>query len=200
MALDLANNQNTNKNNPSAGKPAVSPVVSPNVPLQTKPEVAKPAGDSPSQFDLRPPKFWLVLAIIVVAAAVGLLTLYFKTSSKGAKPNQTSENGALSTPVSDETPKLPPPVSNADDKKALSEYFTNVSTNFKPEYMEKIPQVALDGFKKYQAAAGDAKLDAARTFYIYLNSPGVAPGDDIYPEFVKDVQNDLEKTLGKKLF
>ena len=200
MALDLTNNQNPTKNDPTAGKPAASPVASPSVPPVAKSEAAKPIDDSPSQFDLRPPKFWLVLAIIVVAVAVGLLALYFKVGTKGAQPIQTSENATLSTPVSHETPKPPPAISNADDKQALSDYLTNVSTNFKPEYMEKIPQVALDGFKKYQAAGGDEKLEAARTFYIYLNSPGVALGDDIYPEFVKDVQNDLEKALGKKLF
>ena len=199
MALDLQNN-NTNQNSVSAGKQAPQSPVSSNVPPAAKSEATKPIDATPSQFDLRPPKFWLVLAIIVVAVAVGLLMFYLKTSSKGSKPDQTSESTALSTPVSHETPKPPPAISNADDKKALSEYFTNVSTNFKPEYMEKIPQVAASAFKNYQAAAGDAKLDAARTFYIYLNSPGVAPGDDIYPEFVKDVQNDLEKTLGKKLF
>src|SRR3990167_215592 len=119
MALDLQNNKQNQNNGSVDSKPGVSPVVSPNEPLQTKPEAAKPADDLPSQFDLRPPKFWLVLAIIVVAVAVGLLTLYFKTSSKGIKPVQTSENVTLSTPVSHETPKPPPPVSNADDKKAL---------------------------------------------------------------------------------
>ena len=200
MALDLANNQNPTKNDPTASKPASSSAASPSMSQAAKPEAAKSADEGPSQFDLRPPKFWLVLAIIVVAVFVGLLALYFKIGTKGAKPNQTSENGALSTPVSQDTPKLPPPVSNADDKKALSDYFTNVSTNFKPEYLDKIPQVAATAFTNYQAAEGDARLDAARTFYIYLNSPGIAPGDDIYPEFAKDVQNDLEKTLGKKLF
>jgi hypothetical protein len=201
MALDLKDiNQNKNATTVVKENPAAVPVQNSTGAQKPTMPAADP-GPTPSQFELRPPRFWLVLGIIIIAVFVGILILALKMGAGKSSPDQVqNKNNAISTPVSTEKPTPPPPISNQDDKKALSDYFGKVSTNFKPEYMDKIPQVAANAYKNYQAATGDNKLDAARTFYIYLNSPGVAGTDPIYAEFTRDVQSDLEKTVGKKLF
>jgi|SRR3989344_7264801 len=152
-------------------------------------------------FDFKSTKFWIALATLAVFVIVALSVYYFIVASKKQPqvPKET-KNLTVSSPVSDQSPPAPPPpVKSEDDKKLISDYFSQVSTNYKPEYIQNIPDVAVNAYKKYKDASGDAKLEAARALYIYLNSPGLAP-DESFKQFVEDIKFDLEQSLGRKLF
>ena len=83
----------------------------------------------------------------------------------------------------------------------LKEYFSKVSVHFQDNFMTNIPEVALSAYQKYlDAGEGEAKLEAARAFYIYINNPGVLKDDPSYSQFLTDVKDDLEDTLGRNLF
>lgn len=192
------------KQAPGVSKGGLPPVSKEDLSSANRIEVASPAATNQSpqspQFDMRPPKFWLVLGLFAVLVLVVAAILYFGAGKSKDEDGGAGTNLEVSTPVPGENPSPPPAVAGEDDKKTISEYFTSVSSVYKEEYLPRIPQVAVDAFKKYQGTQGDEKLDAARSFFIYLNAPGVSAGDPLFEEFAEDVKEDLEKTLGRTLF
>ena len=162
---------------------------------------ASAENSSKSHFDYRPPKFWLALFFLVVLVAAGLGLYYFKfVANKNKAPSGQSKPLTVSSPVVGVSPSPPPAIKSENDKKFISDDFSQISTNYKPEYAAKIPQVAFDAYKKYKDASGDQKLEAARAVYIYLNAPGVSTGDEQFKQFVEDVKFEMEKTIGRKLY
>lgn len=156
--------------------------------------------------DMRSGKFWMAAcAIILILVAVFATASYLIGNKKNAAqaPNQ-AKTGQLSstTPaavVAGASPKALPPVKDQGDINLLQSYFKKVSANFRDDLMSQVPAVAVDSFKKYQSATGEAKVAAAQTFYIYLSSPASVANSD-FKKVLADVKADLEKALGKPLF
>lgn len=92
-------------------------------------------------------------------------------------------------------------VSDEADKKVLREYFAKAAPgNFKEELLAVVPREAGAAYNKFAAATGEAKLEAARIFFVYLNNPAVDRSDPSAMGFLEDVKSDLEKAVGQPLF
>lgn len=153
--------------------------------------------------NMRSPKFWLAAgAIILVLFAVFLTASYLQNKRKSPT---TGENTPASITPASKVPeasfnKLPAVTEQKEsDVNILRDYFKGVSVNFKEDLMPLVPAAALELYKNYKAAGGDAKVEAARNFYIFLNNPGSASNEQ-YIKMIDDVKSDLEKAVGKPLF
>lgn len=92
-------------------------------------------------------------------------------------------------------------VSDEADKGVLRVYFTKVSpNNFKEELLAVVPVDAAGAYNKFTAATGEAKLEAGRIFFVYLNNPAIDRSDPGALAFLADVRADLEKAVGQALF
>lgn len=146
-------------------------------------------------------RFWLAIGLVAAVMLLVAALLFFFFGGRGKiQPTPAATPLEVTQPVSKEIPPPPPPVANQDEATLIREYFTKVSPAFKEEFMARIPQVAVDSYKKYVNAESGGKLEAARAVYIYLNHPGISLGDKQYAEFLGDVRKDLEKAIGQPLF
>ncbi len=208
----------TNPNKSSAGTQGASQVPKPKLPPiepNLKNLFAPPIAPSPSSLSPDPPnkpkpadppaRLGLILVPIVLLLLV-LGLVYFFMAKKGQAPKPAAETKSspqltVSSPDPKATPPALPKVEDQNQAKVLKEYFSKVSpANFKDEFMGKVPKLAADAYNSYVAAQGDAKFEAARAFYIYLNNPGIDRNNAQMVAFLADVKKDLEKTVGKALF
>lgn len=149
--------------------------------------------------------YWVIGAVAVGATLLAIAAFVLVGQSrKGGEEQQTSQLSELpiSSPEPNVSPPTLPPVQGEEKTSSLRAYFASVSpNNFKEEFMAKVPDVAANSYIEYSKAQGDeAKSEAARAFYIYLNNPAADTGDPSFAAFLADVKADLEKTLGKPLF
>lgn len=201
----MADNQQ-NKTNQSSGaqtEPKPGSVTAPSA-SNSSSVPTSPGGNSkvpnvsdlPGMGLLKSPIAWV--AVIVLVLLVAFSTFFVKKLNAPSNPVATPL--AVSSPIPGASPIALPAVREQTDIDLLSTYFANTSASFKSEFMAKTPQKAVEAYKQYTTAASDdAKLQAARNFYIYLNNPA-APQDAEYREFLEDIKADLEKGLGKNLF
>lgn len=149
--------------------------------------------------NMRSPRFWLAAGAVLLILVAVLVTISYLAGNK--QKQQKAETGTLiiSSPIPGASPYKLPAVSAQSDIDLLKDYFKQASPNFGDELMSLVPAVAVDYYKKYKDAAGDAKLEAARAFYIYLNNPASVANEQ-YKTFIEDVKVDLEKSLGQPLF
>lgn len=150
---------------------------------------------------MRSPRFWLAAGAIILILVAILVTISYLAGNKkipATGPNQQQPAG-VSSPLPGASPYKLPAVSDQSDINLLKDYFKQASPNFRDELMSLVPAVATDYYKKYKDATGDAKLEAAKAFYIYLNNPASVSNNQ-YKTFIDDVKRDLEKSIGKPLF
>lgn len=135
-----------------------------------------------------------LLTILAVLVFIGAKTGR-GTSKPPVPPIAPEASGTLSTPLPIAA------VSDEADKGVLRVYFTKASpNNFKEELLAVVPAEAAGSYNKFTAATGEAKLEAGRIFFVYLNNPAIDRSDPGALGFLADVRADLEKTLGQVLF
>ena len=138
----------------------------------------------------------LVFLLIVLGVLVFVGAKAGRGTSKPAVPPlepKVTGTGATSLPIA--------AVSDEADIGVLRVYFAKASpNNFKEELMAVVPVDAAGAYNKFTAATGEAKLEAGRIFFVYLNNPAIDRSDPGALGFLADVRADLEKTLGKPLF
>lgn len=143
------------------------------------------------------------LAVGVVFLLIVLGVLVFVGAGAGRKPGSEPPVPPFAPEATGTLPTSLPiaAVSDETDKGLLRVYFTKASpNNFKEELLAVVPMETGAQYNKFTAATGEAKLEAARIFYVYLNNPAVDRSDPGALGFLADVRADLEKTLGKPLF
>lgn len=176
------------------------PTTGANAPTGAQVEATKANPPTPSQFELRPPRFWLIFGTLVVVLLAGLGLFLFTTWNR-QKPNSQAQNVPVFSPSISASPVALQAIKKGDQANFLKEYFLKASPHFRDDFMENIPEMTANAYQRYlQVAEGEEKLEAARAFYIYLNNPGPKHDDPSYVEFTNDVREDLENTLGRKLF
>ena len=194
-----------NQANPAGGQTKVgtpqSPVAAVPGATANNPGMAK-IENRVSGVGSRPPKFWLFLGALVVVALVVVVSLaFFVKQKKGVGTGQTPTQTPLAQIVESSPVALPAIKSDEGGADDLKKYFVSISPAFADDFMAQVPEVAKDAYKKYQQTTEpEAKLEAARAFYIYLNNPGAKSNDPMFKEFLDDVKFDLEETLGRDLF
>lgn len=94
-----------------------------------------------------------------------------------------------------------PPISSDERAGLLDNYFGEISDNYDPNYLNDLPDEAVDLYISYDGQEDEVKKKvAAEEFFILLNQPLRDSPQDGFDQFLKDVQNDLESTLGELLF
>src|SRR3989344_5293083 len=146
---------------------------------------------SPDTLSMRSPRFWLAAgAVILILVAILVTISYLVGNKKKPGPNQQQQQPAgVSSPLPGASPYKLPAVSVQSDIDLLKDYFKQASPNFGDDLMSLVPAVAVDYYKKYKDTTGDAKLEAARSFYIYLNNPASVSNEQ-YKKMIDDVKSD----------
>lgn len=87
-------------------------------------------------------------------------------------------------------------------KELLGGYFSKVSpANFKEDILAQIPAGAANAYGKYLGAeTADQKLEAAMTFFIYLNNQAMDTSNPKVAAFLDDVRADLESNVGQRIY
>lgn len=142
----------------------------------------------------------LVVGVVFLLIVLGVLVVIgAKTIRKAPQPPvppAAPNTGTMATPVPITV------VSDEGQKAALRSYFVKASpNNFKEEFMANVPVEAVGAYNEFvKSASGEAKLSAARNFFIYLNNPAVNRTNPQALAFLADVKADLGKTVGQALF
>ena len=225
MALDLNNTNSQNTKKPTTSTPVVGNAAATKTGEALNNVKSSTAGPGtvnnsqtntgktetiPSHMSMRPPRFWLVLALLVIAIAVAVGAFYLNNSKRRATgasdaTSQEQKQAASSktepgpSPIAGASPVILPKVDDQKDISLLNSYFKKASTNFREEFMAMVPKGAVAEYKNYLSSSGDAQVQAAQSFYIYLANPANLANAQ-FKTFLADVKGDLEKTLGKPLF
>lgn len=94
-----------------------------------------------------------------------------------------------------------PPIRNDDRLEILDIYFSTISENYEPEFLNDLPDEAVDLYIIYETNDDNAKKKvAAEDFFIILSQPLRDLPQDGYEEFLKDVRFDLETAIGESFF
>lgn len=160
-------------------------------------------GNRVSPLGSRPPRFWIVFGSLVAIIFIAIFIFTIVSLRKKTPPSQDT-NQSLETAVKavEQSPVALPAIKEQNEQSnVLKQYFSQVSVHFQDNFMQNVPEITLDAYKKYlDAPEGEEKLEAARAFYIYLNNPGALKDDPSYNQFLADIKDDLENTLGRNLF
>lgn len=189
----VQNNNQLNKNTANTAQPAVTTDEWRNQPDRAEEVMPKS----------KKPKISNGLAIAVVILLIIVVASFFAARRGGDKSQEGGIQPSVSTAPSAETSSPGVQVvQKVNEKNELRDYFRVVSpNNFKDEFLNWVPELA---FKKYmdmsQEKDTQAKLEAAREFYILLNNPMVNRNDPQAINWIVDVRSDIERQLGKPLF
>lgn len=138
---------------------------------------------------LKSRKFPLLLAALALIVILGLIIAVVAGRLVGEK----------SAP---QKPWPPEQALNAQQKELLRGYFNEVSpANFKEEFLAQIPAGAANAYGRYlEAEADDQRLEAAMTFFSYLNNQAIDTSDPKVAAFLDDVRADLESNVGQRIY
>lgn len=125
----------------------------------------------------------VVMSVLVIAVVVGRWPLRW---------------GKL-TP---KTPNLAGQALSQQQKEILRGYFSKVSpTNFQEGILAQIPAGAARAYSRYlEAKTDDQRLEAAVTFFIYLNNQAMDISNFQTRAFLDDVRADLESNVGQRIY